>query len=399
MKVACDLRDLPKGLPGQAALDEQLVLSTGGQAIARVHQVLVVDDEPDTRSMCRLALQAEGIPCDEAANGTLALQAIHAKRYDLVLSDIDMPEMTGPEVLRQLREVPPCPHLKIIMISGRASSDEMAQMLLAGADDYLTKPLSMVQLLSRVKAALRLKDAQDRADLLNRNLLTVNHQLEQNLTARESDLIHARNALVLALAELVAYRDTETGAHLMRLQRYSRGLAEEATNLRCFAGQIDDHFIQMLECCAPLHDIGKVGLPDYILLKPGKLDADERVLMQTHTTIGADTLHKVAERHGFAAGFFRMAIDIARHHHERYDGRGYPDRLEGEDIPLAARIVAVADVYDALRSRRAYKPALSHAAAVQLMIEASPGQFDPHLFQAFHRCAPRIERISRELLD
>lgn len=354
MNVACDLRDLPNGLPGQAALDEPLALSASGPAIPRLHQVLVVDDESDTRNLCRLALQAEGIPCDESANGVLALQAIQAKRYDLVLSDIDMPEMTGPEVLRHLREAPPCPHLKIIMFSGRASSDEMAQMLLAGADDYLTKPLSMVQLLSRVKAALRLKDAQDRSDLLNRNLLAVNHQLEQDLTARDSDLIHARNALVLALAELVAYRDTETGAHLMRLQRYSRCLAEEAAGSPGFAGQIDDHFIQMLECCAPLHDIGKVGLPDHILLKPGMLDANERIIMQTHTTIGADTLQEVARQHGFAVAFFQTAIDIARHHHERYDGKGYPDQLAGDAIPLAARLVSIGDVV----RRPAFAPAL-----------------------------------------
>jgi HD-GYP domain-containing protein (c-di-GMP phosphodiesterase class II) len=155
----------------------------------------------------------------------------------------------------------------------------------------------------------------------------------------------------------------------------------------------------MLECCAPLHDIGKVGLPDHILLKPGKLTADERILMQTHTTIGADTLQNVAKQHPFAAAFLQMAIDIARHHHERYDGKGYPDRLAGNDIPLAARILAISDVYDALRSRRPYKPALSHTAAMHVMLDMSAGQFDPLLLEAFKRCAPSFERIARDVRD
>src|SRR5262249_43333268 len=151
--------------------------------------------------------------------------------------------------------------------------------------------------------------------------------------------------------------------------------------------KIDDVFLQLLDCCSPLHDIGKVALPDHILLKPGKLEAEERLLMQTHTTIGADILKRVAEQHGPALGFLTMAIDIARHHHERYDGTGYPDRLAGNDIPLAARIVTVGDVYDALRTPRKWKPALSHAAAVQVMTDISTGQFDPLLVQAFQRCA------------
>jgi len=199
------------------------------------------------------------------------------------------------------------------------------------------------------------------------------------------------------LAKLVSYRDSEPGLHLTRLQRFCRILGEEAGQYPTFAGQITPNFVEMLECCAPLHDIGKVGLPDHILMKPGKLDGEERVIMQTHTVIGSDTLKEVAKQHGFALAFLQMAADIARHHHERWDGRGYPDRLCGSDIPLAARMVALADVYDALRSRRAYKPALSHAASVQMMTEGCQGQFDPALVQIFQRCAPRFDTIFREL--
>jgi response regulator RpfG family c-di-GMP phosphodiesterase len=295
------------------------------------------------------------------------------------------------------REQPPAPHLKIIMCSGRAGGDELAQILLAGADDFLTKPPSLVQLRARVKAALRLKDAQERSDRTAGQLLAVNRELEEGLSARDSDLVHARNALVLALATLVTHRDHETGAHLKRLQDFSRLLAEAAAALPAFAGQITPEFIEMLACCAPLHDIGKVGLPDHVLLKPGKLEDDERVVMQTHTVIGAQTLDEVARRHNFALAFLEMAADIARHHHERWDGTGYPDGLAGTDIPLAARIVALADVYDALRSRRVYKPALSHVATVQVMTENCPGHFDPALLQVFQRCAHRFEAIFREL--
>ncbi len=387
--------------PGTTALAADLAagLPSPISTSARARSVLLVDDEPSIRTFCRYALQTDDLKCDEAADGQAGLDAIRAKPYDLVLLDVDMPVMNGMELLRRLREQPPWPHLKVVMFSGRSSADEMAQMMVAGADDYLTKPFSVVQLRARVKAALRLKEAQDRSALLNRHLLAVNSELEGNLTARDSDLVQARNALVLALAKLVEYRDSETGAHLLRLQRFSRFLAQEAAGSEAFAGQIEPHFIDMLECCAPLHDIGKVGLPDHILLKPGKLTPDERIQMQQHTVIGADTLREVARQHGFAVAFLQMATDIARHHHERWDGTGYPDRLAGQDIPLSARLVALADVYDALRSRRVYKPALAHAVAVQMMADPAAGQFDPALLQVFLRVAPRFEQIYRELAD
>ncbi len=385
-------------LGGDQAASERQALAALEPA-ARKHRALVIDDEQAIRSFCRHILQGSGIACDEAADGEAGLALMDAEPYDIVLLDVDMPKMTGPEVLRRLREAPPCPHLKVLMFSGRATADDMAQQLLAGADDYLTKPFSLIQLQGRVKAALRLKDAQDRAEVLNQHLLRLNGEQERTLQARSGDLVHARNALVLALAKLVEHRDNETGGHLVRLQRYCRCLAQTAAESPHFTGQIDQNFIEMVECCAPLHDIGKLGLPDHILLKPGKLSPDERVLMQAHTTIGADTLRQVADNHGFALAFLQMAIEITRHHHERYDGMGYPDRLAGDDIPLAARIVTIGDVYDALRSRRVYKPALSHTAALQLMNEGSSGHFDPNLLQAFNRCATQFAKIYQESPD
>lgn len=363
----------------------------------RSHRILIVDDEAGIRRYCRCILEPEGYRCAESTDGAAALEAATANPYDVVLLDIAMPGLNGPEVLRRLREQPPSPNLKIVMLSGHATSDEMASMLLSGADGYLTKPFSQIQLSGQVKAVSRLKDLQDRSDLLKSRLVRINGELERNLIARGSDLVHARNALVLALAKLVKCRDGDTGAHVWRIQRYSRCLAEKAATGAAYCGQIDASFIDLLECCAPLHDIGKVGIPDHILLKPGKLTDDERLLMQSHTLIGAETLKEVAEHHGSAVAFLQMAIDIARHHHERYDGEGYPDRLAGSDIPLAARIVSICDVYDALRSRRAYKPALSHAATVRLMAEGSPGHFDPALLPAFVQCAGEFDAIFQQL--
>jgi response regulator RpfG family c-di-GMP phosphodiesterase len=383
---------------GGAGTERQLADLESSAALTNARHILLVDDQREIRTFCRCVLQADGFQCDEAEGGLPALEAVNAKAYDLIVLDIDMPDMQGTEVCRRLRENPPIPHLKIIMASGGNNTDTMAKMLLAGADDFLTKPFSVVQLQGRVKAALRLKDAQDRSDLLNQHLLKVNHELEQSLGSRDTDLVQARNALVLALAKLVEHRASEKGMHLVRLQRYCRALAEEAARSPHFAAQLDEHFIEMIECCAPLHDIGKVGLPDHILLKPGKLDADERVIMQAHTLIGAETLQEVLQHHGSALAFLRTAIDITRHHHERFDGHGYPDRLAGSDIPLAARLVAIADVYDALRSRRPYKPALSHLATLQVMTSQT-GQFDPALMPILERCAPQFERIFRELPD
>ena len=360
-------------------------------------RVLIVDDQPDIRRLCRVALGAEGMLCDEVGTGpdAVALAAAHA--YDLVLLDVDLPGFSGEEVLRRLRQKPPTRHLKVVMFSGAASGDDLSRILLAGADDFVTKPFSVVQLRARVKTALRLKDAQDRSDVLNRELLIVNAELEQALEARDDELIRARNGLVLALAKIVEHRSTETGKHLMRLQRFCRVLAEEAAALPAYAPVIDANFIRALEDAAPLHDIGKAALPDHVLNKPGPLSAEERLIMQAHTAIGADTLREVARQHPFATGFLHIAHDIARSHHERWDGTGYPDRLSGANIPLVARIVALADVYDALRSRRVYKPGLSHHTSVLTMTEGSPGHFDPSLLEVFCRIAPQFDRIFREL--
>ena len=364
---------------------------------ARPRRLLVVDDEAGIRQFCRHVMRFDRIECTEASDGQQALQRLAEQPVDLMLVDINMPILSGVELLRTVRANPPCSNLKIIMFSGQATSDEMAEMLLAGADDYLTKPFSVPQLRCRVQAALRLKEAQDRSEQLKQHLLSLNAELENHLSNRTGDLMQMRSALVLSLARLVQMRESDTTRHFDRMSCYCRILAEHAAQERRFANTIDNNYVEMLSCCAPLHDIGKVGLPDHILLKPGKLTSEERLLMQTHTTLPAAMLAELAETYTAARAFLLMASDIIRHHHERYDGSGYPDRLSGESIPLAARIVAIADVYDALRSRRSWKPPLSHLAAVQVMTEASAGHFDPSLLQVFRNCASELEQVFKEL--
>ena len=364
-------------------------------------RALIVHPDRTERIALAQALMPVGIACSELAQVEDVIDSLKQHPVDALVLAANLPDDGARMLLARLRAAPPVRNLKIILASRRSSPEEMASYLSAGADDYLALPISQVQLRARVQSAIKHKHAQDQTDRLGRQLLDLNVELERSLSARTNDLVQARNSIVLALARLVEYRSTETVAHLGRIRRFATTIAQEAASLPAFTGQIDAEFIQNLECCAPLHDIGNVGLPDSILLKAGRLDAEERTLMQTHTLIGAETLRRVAERIGAhrARGFLQMAIDIARHHHEHYDGSGYPDGLAGEQIPLAARIVSIADAYDALRSRRSQRPGLTHPVAMQVMRETAIGKYDPHLFPAFEQRAAHFERIYREFTE
>lgn len=355
--------------------------------------VLIADDEPGIRSFYRLTLEEAGYRCQEAENGQEVLDLCERDRHDLVLLDVDMPRRNGIETCRLLRQRRDNGRLKIILVSGRADPDQLAQMMLMGADDYLIKPFTWIQLRARVETAVRLKQAEERSDSLQSRLLAINRELEGHLRSRDTDLVAARDALVLGLTQLCERRHQETGEHLRRLQLFCRKLAQEARHRPELEPDITPEFLEHLEQSVPLHDIGKVGLPDRILLKPGLLTPEERVEMQAHTIFGAETLERVAREHRFAEPFLRFAIDIARHHHEWFDGSGYPDRLRGTSIPLSARIVAIADVYDALRSPRVYKSALPHLSVVDMMRAESGTHFDPRLFACFLGCERDFERI------
>jgi putative two-component system response regulator len=359
----------------------------------RSWRVLVVDDEGGFRRLIRTVLEPLGCRCDEAADGAAAVAAAEQAAYDLVLLDLNLPGVDGYEVCRRLRSRPGSPHLKVIIVSGRGDQNELAEALPRGADDYIPKPFEIQQLEAKVQHALRLKEAQERASLLARQLLLTNRQLENSLAARASDVREAHDALLFGMAKMAESRDGETPDHLRRLQRYTRCLAERARAEPEWAGVVDENFLELLERCVPLHDIGKIGLPESVLLKRGRLDAGERALIETHTLIGDRILEALGREYGESLVFLGTARAIVRHHHERYDGRGYPDKLAGDAIPAPARLVAVADVYDALRRERQHKPAWSHAQAVQSLLRESAGQFDPSLLRAFARGHEEFRRV------
>jgi putative two-component system response regulator len=243
------------------------------------------------------------------------------------------------------------------------------------------------------------KATQDRSEQLNQQMLRVNAELEKTLLARNSDQILARNALLFALAKIVESRAQETTGHLTRMGQYVVALGRRAGHAPRLAPMLNEPFLQTLESCTLLHDIGNVAMPDHILRRHERLDPEDMIILQAHTTIGAETLKSVARRDRSAAAFWQMAIDIARHHHERFDGNGYPDRLAGNDIPLAARIVALADAYDSLRTPGSRGVVLSHNAAVQLIVEGSPGRFDPLLVQAFQQGEGEFDDVFRACPD
>ncbi|MFL5339919.1 MAG: protein kinase domain-containing protein [Gemmataceae bacterium] len=368
-------------------------LPVGSATAPGIHRALIIDDDTAIRELCRVILSGNNIQCDTALSGEDGLRMATAS-YDLILLDMVLPGISGREVLHRLREAPPSPHAKIIMLSGTATPDEMSQMLLAGADDFLAKPFSVVQLEGRVKAALRLKDAQDQVTAMNQHLMMLNAELERSLSHRDVDVRNARNTLVRLLAQMVCRRFTADPVHTLRMQRYVRCLAEAAAGEPAFSQQMGNGFIETLVGCAPMFDLGKAMLPDSILSKPGKLTAEEHILMQSHTTIGSDLVKAAARDFESDAEFFTMAAEVVRHHHEKHDGTGYPDRLAGDNIPLSARLVGICNIYDSLRTRQSFRPALSHATTLQLMSQTFAGHFDPALLQVFLTCAAEFEKIS-----
>lgn len=362
-------------------------------------RALIVDDIGQVRGLHRHIMQDLGYVCLEAADGEKALALVEHQPVDLVLLDLQMPGMDGYEVCHRLRQRTGNPNLKIIVVSGAGSSDDLADALPHGADDYLHKPFHPRQLKAKAEHALHLKDIQERAGFLAEQLQHANQQLQRSLQARDEDIRQAHNALLFGMAKMAESRDGETPGHMRRLQEYTRILAEQAAQMSPWSGLIDERFLRQLERCVGLHDIGKIGLPEEVLLKPGALNQQERALVETHPLIGDRILEALAREHGGSLEFLGMARGIVRHHHERYDGKGYPDRLAGEAIPAAARLVAVADVYDALRRQRLHKAAMSHTQAIGVLQERSEGQFDPGLLKALAACHDLWAGIYEELQD
>ena len=354
--------------------------------------ILVVDDAPENLSLINQVLK-DLYQVKVAADGARALRiAASATPPDLILLDVAMPGMDGYEVCRRLKAVPSTAGIPVIFLTGKTDVDDEQQGFALGAVDYITKPVSPLRLRARVRTHLQLKAS---ADFLK----SQNQFLEQEVARRTRDMQAIQDVTVLAMASLAETRDNETGNHIRRTQIYVRSLATQLRDHPRFSSQLDDAMIDLLYKSAPLHDIGKVGIPDRILLKPGPLEADEFEIMKTHTTIGRDAIEEAERRLGMSVPFLRLAKEIAYSHQEKWDGSGYPQGLAGDAIPLAARLMAVADVYDALISRRVYKPALPHRKALDIMRGGRGTHFDPDVFDAFLAVADDFEATAQRYGD
>ena len=258
--------------------------------------------------------------------------------------------------------------------------------------DYITKPISPPIVLARVKNHLALKA---HADFLRDK----NEFLETEVDKRTSEVVAIQDVTILAMASLAETRDSDTGNHIRRTQLYVKALAKYLATQQKFAALLTDSYIQMLFKSAPLHDIGKVGIPDRILLKPGRLTPEEFEVMKLHTTLGHDAIEQAEKQLGMQVGFLSMAKDIALSHQEKWDGSGYPHGLKGEAIPFSARLMAVADVYDALISRRVYKEGMPHASAVKIIQEGRASHFDPDVADAFMALQDEFQAIALKFAD
>ena len=354
--------------------------------------ILVVDDTPENLALMNSLLRGD-YRVKVANNGKRALQiAMADDPPELILLDIMMPEMDGYEVCRRLKSNPGSRDIPVIFLTAKAEMEEEQFGLELGAVDYVTKPVSPPIVLARVKTHLALKAS---ADFLRDN----NEFLEAEVAKRTAEIAAAQDATILAMTSLVETRDNETGNHIRRTRLYVRELAQHLRDHPRFAYYLDERSIMMLYKSAPLHDIGKVGIPDRILLKPGRLDPEEFEVMKTHTTLGRDAIIQAEKELGIEMPFLKYAKEIAYSHHEKWDGSGYPQALAGDNIPISARLMALADVYDALISRRVYKEPMSHEEAVKIVLAGRASHFDPDVVDAFNGIQGVFRAIAAKYAD
>lgn len=328
-------------------------------------RILVIDDDEILCEMLEHALMQAGYEVETATNGSEGLEILRRGDCRLVISDWEMPVMDGIELCRHIRGGEFPSYIYAILLTSHESIDETVKGLAAGADDFIKKPFNPAELVLRVRAGERVLS------------------------------LESRDITIFALARLAESRDPDTGTHLERVRNYCRILATHLATLPEFQKEVTANFVRLLYATSPLHDIGKVGIPDSVLLKPGLLSTDEFELMKSHTTLGADTLGDALKNFPHAE-FLHMARDIAATHHERWDGSGYPYDLKGEQIPLCGRIVALADVYDALSSKRVYKAAYSHDVARSIIVEGSGKHFDARIVEAFLACEQQFLKVRNQ---
>jgi putative two-component system response regulator len=354
--------------------------------------ILIVDDTPENLLLLSELLQPH-YRVRAASSGMRALQiAASDPQPDLVLLDVMMPEMDGYEVIGRLKANALTANIPVIFVTALESSQDEERGLVLGAVDYITKPIRPAIVLARVKAHVELKVARDW--LQNKNAV-----LEAEVARRMEENLIVQDVSIRALAHLAEIRDPETGNHLRRTQGYVYTLASQLQSHPRFASFLSDYHIQSLVKSAPLHDIGKVGIPDHILLKPGKLTAEEWVIMKTHSYLGSLAIQQAEEDAERPIEFLRLARDIAHYHHEKWDGSGYPQGLAGDLIPLPARLMALADVFDALISRRAYKAPFPLEKAVEIIREGRGSHFDPDIVDAFLTRLDDFAAIAQQYAD
>ncbi|MED5611987.1 two-component system response regulator [Pseudomonas sp. JH-2] len=354
--------------------------------------ILVVDDQPDNLMLMSELLMGQ-YQVRVAGSGAKALRlAASEPRPDLVLLDIMMPEMDGYEVCRQLKADPLTAEIPVIFLTGMVSTADEQRGLDLGAVDYITKPISPPVTLARIRAHLKLKA---NADFLRDK----SEYLELEVRRRSRELQAAQDATLEAMATLCDLRDNPHSRHLLRIEQYMRLLADALARREGEAGSLDLEQIELLARSAQLHDIGKVAVPDRVLLNPGQLSPEDLLLMQSHTRIGHDALAAAERRLGTPAEFLRYAKEIAYGHHERWDGSGYPRGLHGEQIPLSARLLALIDCYDELTSRHPYHATLSPDEARQQILAASGSHFDPQVVEAFAEVADGFAAIAIRYAD
>jgi len=354
--------------------------------------VLVVDDTPDNLTFMSDLLE-ESYKVKVANNGEKALRIARSEiPPDLILLDIMMPGLDGYEVCRQLKSDPTTSDIPIIFLTARSEMEDETHGFAMGAVDYITKPASPPIVMARVLTHLKLKAA---ADFLKDK----NQYLEQEVDRRTLEVRAVQEVTILALASLAEARDNDTGNHLRRTQMYVRALSQKLKDHPRFSRYLTDNNIAMLFKSAPLHDIGKVGIPDRILLKPGKLEPEEFEIMKTHTTIGRVALEHAETALGFKVEFLQIAKEIALSHQEKWDGSGYPEGLSGDDIPTSARLMAVADVFDALICRRVYRAPMAPEKVISIIIEGRGSHFDPDIVDAFVEIQDEFMSIAEQYVD
>lgn len=354
--------------------------------------VLVVDDTTDNLTTMA-ALLRDTCQVRVANSGEKALRIASSQSPpDLILLDILMPAMSGFEVCKALKSNAATRHIPIIFLTAMTAGEEERAGMEMGAVDFITKPVNPPILLARVATQLHVKAA---ADFLKDQ----NSYLEAEVTRRGRELAAIQDVAILAMASLAETRDNDTGNHIRRTQHYVKALAEYLRNHPSFRHFLDEATIDFIYKSAPLHDIGKVGIPDRILLKPGRLEPEEFEIMKTHCALGRDAIQHAEDQLDTSVDFLRYAKEIAYSHQEKWDGSGYPLGLKGVEIPISARLMAVADVYDALISRRVYKEPMPHPRAVLIMAGGRGTHFDPDVSDAFLALSDRFHEIAQQFAD